>query len=160
MAKKIAKKKAKKKAKTKKVQPIPSNYSNVIPCFRVANCARAIDFITSVFGAKIRDRYDGPNGEVFHCEMQLGDTTLMCGEAQPGDAQTLAASIYVKDCDAVFNKAVGLGARVKQPLTNQFYGDRVGRVVDAHGNEWMIATHIEDVSKKEMERRMAAQPEG
>ena len=77
-------------------------------------------------------------------------------DAHGNDVQALSACVYVKDCDGVFNKAVGLGASVKQPPADQFYGDRSGRIVDAWGNEWVIATHIEDVSKKEMHRRMQA----
>ncbi len=149
-------KKSAKKPLKRKVEPIPSRYSRLIPSFRVPGCAAAVDFLVSVFGAKVTERYDGPNGELFHCELRVGDVTVMCGDGMPGDSQTLAACIYVKDCDAVFQKAVGLGAQVKQPVTLQFYGDKSGRLVDRWGNEWIIATHVEDVSKKEMERRMQA----
>jgi PhnB protein len=39
---------------------------------------------------------------------------------------------------------------------DQFYGDRSAVVVDPFGNQWSIATHVEDVSEEEMNRRMAA----
>ena len=61
--------------------------------------------------------------------------------------------IYVPDCDAMFAKAVSLGATVMKPLADQFYGDRSGSVIDPFGHQWMIATHIEDVGPEEMERR-------
>ncbi len=151
-----AKKKTVRKTAKKKVQPVPARYSSVIPSFRVKNCKGAIEFLQKVFGAKVTDRYDGSHGEVFHAELRIGNTTLMCGDGQEGDIQTLGACLYVKNCDAVFAKAVSLGAGVKQEISTQFYGDRSGRVVDAWGNEWVIATHVEDVSRKEMQRRMAA----
>jgi PhnB protein len=160
VAKKSKAKRAVKAVKKKKVQAIPSHYSNVIPGFRVQNCAGAVAFLQKVFGAKVRDRYDGPNGALMHAELQIGNVTLMCGDGQgPNDTQTLAASIYVKNVDDVFAKAVAEGAQVKQPVTLQFYGDRSGRVTDAWGNEWSIATHVEDVSRKEMMKRMAALPQ-
>ena len=142
----------------KKVQPIPSQYSSVIPSFRVARCGQAVEFLQQLFGAKVKDRYEGPNGEVVHAELRIGDTTVMCGEAQGADVKTLAASVYVKDCDGTFEKAVSLGANAKQPPADQFYGDRSGRIVDPFGNEWVIATHVEDVSRREMLRRMQQMP--
>jgi hypothetical protein len=39
---------------------------------------------------------------------------------------------------------------------NQFDGDRNAGVKDSSGNFWWIATHIEDVSPEEMERRSEA----
>jgi PhnB protein len=67
--------------------------------------------------------------------------------------------LYVEDCDAVFNRAVEAGGKVERPLANQFYGDRTGGVKDPFGFSWYIATHVEDVSPEEMERRAkAAQP--
>lgn len=156
VVKKAARKVAKKVAK--KVQAVPARYSSVIPGFRVQKAAGAVDFLQKVFGAKVLDRYDGPNGELFHAELKIGNTTLMCGDGQANDTQTLAASLYVKNVDQVFAKAVSLGAQVKEHVQTKFYGDRAGRVIDSWGNEWSIATHVEDVSKKEMMKRMAAQP--
>jgi PhnB protein len=64
--------------------------------------------------------------------------------------------IYVEDVDATFNKAVGAGATVKDAVTDKFYGDRMGTVVDPFGHVWHVATHKEDVSVEEMERRAKA----
>ena len=64
--------------------------------------------------------------------------------------------LYVEDADALFNQAVAAGATVERPLANQFYGDRSGTVVDPFGHKWTLATHVEDVSTEEVERRFAA----
>ena len=45
------------------------------------------------------------------------------------------------------------GAKLVQPVENQFWGDRVGTVVDPFGHKWMLGTHVEDVSDEEMKRR-------
>ena len=54
--------------------------------------------------------------------------------------------------------AVAAGGTVKQGLKDQFYGDRSGTVTDPFGHIWTIATHKEDVSPDEMQRRMAKMP--
>ena len=64
--------------------------------------------------------------------------------------------LYVPDVDRVFNRAIEAGAKSQQALKDQFYGDRSGTVIDPFGHVWTIATHVEDVSEEEMQRRMEA----
>ena len=64
--------------------------------------------------------------------------------------------IYVDDVDSAFERAVQAGGKVDKPVEDQFYGDRAGTVEDPFGHKWTIATHVEDVSEEEMQRRMAA----
>jgi PhnB protein len=138
-------------------KPIPEGYRTITPGFIAKNCDKAIDFIKSVFRAEERMRFLGPDGKVAHCELQLGDCVLMCGEA--GDHHAAAPQylmVYVPDCDATFKRALDAGAKALDQPTDQFYGDRNGRVKDPFGNEWVIATHIEDVSPEEMEKRAKA----
>ena len=153
--KKAAKRPAAKK-KVIKVKPIPDGYHVVTAAFRVAGCGKAIEFLKEAFGARVRDRYDGPDGSVMHAEVKIGDSVVMCGDAgaAPFGPFPLFAMIYVKDVDKVFRRAVDAGATVVRPLQDQFYGDRNGTVRDAWGNEWTISTHKEDVSHKENLRRM------
>ena len=65
--------------------------------------------------------------------------------------------VYVADVDAVVAKAVAAGAKLTRPVADQFYGDRVGGVTDPFGHRWSIATHKEDLSTEELQRRAAAQ---
>jgi PhnB protein len=44
----------------------------------------------------------------------------------------------------------------KSAVQDQFYGDRSGTLTDPFGHVWTVATHKEDVSPEEMDRRMAA----
>ena len=64
--------------------------------------------------------------------------------------------LYVRDVDAAFKQAIAAGATEKAPLTDMFWGDRWGMVTDPFGHEWQLATHVEDVSPQEMQKRMAA----
>jgi len=100
-----------------------------------------------------------------HAEIQIGDSRIMLADEFPEmDArspQTIGGTpvsmmLYVEDADAVFNKAVSVGAKVLRPVQDQFYGDRSGTVADPFGHKWTIGTHQEDLSQAEIEKRAAA----
>jgi PhnB protein len=98
-----------------------------------------------------------PDGKITHCELQIGDSRLNLGEAMEGwPARSLLAQLYVEDSDAVFKRAVDADCEVTMPMTDMFFGSREGRVVDPYGSIWTIATRNEDVSPKEMQRRLNA----
>jgi PhnB protein len=146
------------------VKPIPDGYPQVIPSLAIDGAGEAINFYTTVFGATVRMRMDAPGGKVGHAELQLGDSVIMLSDEYPeighqgpkaygGSPVTL--SVYVDDVDEVFNRAVGLGAKALRPVENQFYGDRSGQFEDPFGHKWNVATHVEDISPEEMDRRAA-----
>ena len=138
--------------------PIPEGYHSVTPYLAVSDAAKLIDFLTNAFSAKLLGKMLGPTGRVAHAEMLIGDSIVMLGEPQ-SEAETRRAMLYlyVPDVDATYQRSLAAGAESTRALTNQFYGDRNGAVRDPLGNEWFIATHVEDVSMEEMERRVAAQ---
>lgn len=145
------------------VQPIPQGYHALTPHLVVKDGLKAIEFYTKVFGATEVDRMMMPDGKTLaHAELKIGDSPFMLGEESPQwnalSPQSLKGSpvtlhLYVKDVDAVFDQAVKAGAKSDMPVSNQFWGDRYGTVVDPFGHKWGIATHIEDVSPQEMEKR-------
>lgn len=165
----IAKKAVKrvvKNALRKKVSPIPKGYTSVTAHLVCKGAGEAMDFYAKAFGAKDKGRMTGPNGVVVHGEMKIGDAVIMVGEEMPdmGSQSPLALGgspvtmmLYVKDVDAAFAKATAAGCTTKMPPANMFWGDRYCRVADPFGHEWAIATHIEDMSMKEMGKRMAAE---
>jgi PhnB protein len=61
----------------------------------------------------------------------------------------------VPDVDAAFKRAVEAGCQVTMPLMDMFWGDRFGRVTDPFGHHWGLASHKEDVSPAEINRRTA-----
>ena len=61
--------------------------------------------------------------------------------------------IYTEDVDALYDRAVEAGATGVNRPADQFHGDRAGSLRDPYGHRWMIATHIEDMSEEEMQRR-------
>lgn len=138
------------------VSHIPAGFRTLTPGCALRGAAKAIDLYTKTFGAKVRARFDAPDGSVAHAELDFGDSILMLGEATAeSPAHAAHLMMYVPDVDAVFARATAAGFTVKQPLQVMFWGDKTGRVTDPHGNEWYLATHVEDVSDDELRRRMA-----
>ncbi|HLL13595.1 MAG TPA: VOC family protein [Pyrinomonadaceae bacterium] len=144
---------------------IPEGYHTVTPYLYVGDAAHAIEFYQQVFGAKELFRMDMPGGKIGHAEIMIGNSHVMladeCTEADARSPQTIGGSpvgllLYVEDVDAVAASAVAAGAKLLEPLEDKFYGDRMGKFEDPFGHIWAIATHMEDVSPEEMERRAAA----
>lgn len=156
-ARKAAKTAAKKPVGKKAVKPIPDGYHTITPATVIPEAAEAIAFYEKAFGAKTRLRMDGPDGSVAHAELVIGNSCFMLGSSMGRPPVYLHAMLYVTNCDAVYDRALDAGAMVKEPLSNKFYGDRSGTLADPFGNEWTIATHKEDLSEKEMIRRMNAE---
>jgi PhnB protein len=147
------------------VKPIPEGYHSVTPYLIIRGAAAAIEFYTKAFGAVELFRFPAPDGKIGHAEIKVGDSPIMLADEYPdmgyNGPQSLGGSpvslmIYVADVDAVFNQAVAMGATVKEGLQDKFYGDRMGTVIDPFGHRWHLATHKEDVSVEEMQRRAQA----
>jgi PhnB protein len=160
MQKKVTQKKA--AAPKKKVKPIPEGYHAVTPYLSVRGAARAIEFYKQAFGAAEIMRMPGPEGKLGHAEIRIGDSRVMLSDEYPPLAflspesrggTTVHIHLYVKDVDAVAEKALAAGGKLLRPVADQFYGDRTGSIEDPFGHIWHLATHTEDLSPAEMRRR-------
>ena len=106
-----------------------------------------ITFLKRAFGARELGKYATPDGVVHHAEIRVGDSVVEMGEAHGKYAPMPAMFyLYVPDCDAVYRRALAAGATSVSEPADQPYGDRLGLVADAFGNQWCIATHIKDVA--------------
>lgn len=138
------------------VKPIPDGYPAVTPYLMVRDAARFIDFLSTVFGARVTEQLKRPDGKIGHTEVRLGDSLIMLSEASDDHPATpVMLHFYVEDVDAVFARAVRAGGTVVAEPTKQFYGDRSGGVKEPCGNTIWIATHVEDVAPDELQRRAA-----
>jgi PhnB protein len=147
------------------VQAIPDAYKGVTPYLIVRDAARMLDFYKQAFDATEVLRLPAPGGKIGHAEIRIGAGMVMLADESPEAGHksplTLGGTpvgmmFYVTDVNTQFARAIAAGATVKEPLTDQFYGDRSGTLVDPSGHVWTIATHTEDVSQEEMDRRMKA----
>jgi len=150
---------------SKAVKAQPDQYHTITPYLTVKGAAAAIEFYKKAFGATELFRMAQPDGRVGHAEIKIGDSCIMMSDEFPEMGvvspttvghTTASLLVYVDDADKSFAAAVSLGATVNKPMADQFYGDRSGTVIDPFGHKWTIATHKEDVSPEEMERRMAS----
>lgn len=149
----------------KAAKPIPEEYHRVTPNLVCRDAARAIDFYKNVFGATERVRMATPDGKIAHAELQIGDTILFLNDAlmQPGGPPSdkggsnhISLYAYFDNVDDVFKRAVAAGARADMPPQDMFWGDRNAHITDPFGQQWGLATHIEDVTPEEMRTRTQA----
>lgn len=142
----------------------PEGYVDVTPYLAVEDAAAAIDFYGRAFGAEEISRM-AMGGRIGHAEIRIGSARMMLSDEFPEmnihgpkarGGPTASFMLYVDDADATFARTIAEGATVERPVTDQFYGDRAGTLIDPFGHRWTIATHIEDVSDDELKRRLAA----
>jgi PhnB protein len=154
---------------TTEVQRIPDRYKAATPYLCIKDAAAALEFYKRAFGATETMRLADPSGKVMHAEIVIGEAPVMmadeCPEMSFRSPQTIGGTpvtiyIYVEDVDALAARAAEAGAEVMQPVGDKFYGDRSVQLRDPFGHVWGFATHIEDVSEDEINRRARAFFEG
>ncbi|HZS29592.1 MAG TPA: VOC family protein [Candidatus Angelobacter sp.] len=145
------------------VKPIPEGFHTIQPGLVVRNAVQAIDFYKKALGAQEISRMPGPDGKIMHAELKIGDSVFFLSEENPNmgfvkSPQTLGGStvsinVYVPDVDQVFKQAISSGAKESMPVADQFWGDRYGSIADPFGYVWGIATHKENLSNDEIQKR-------
>jgi PhnB protein len=147
------------------IKPIPDGYHSVTPYLSIKDAAKAIEFYKRAFGANELFRLVAPSGEIGHAEIKIGNSQIMladpCEEGTFRNPQTLGGTsvglhVYVEDVDTLFAQAVDAGAKTVRPVQDQFYGDRTGTLEDPFGHVWFLATHKEEITPEEINKRAAA----
>lgn len=142
-----------------KGQAIPKGYHSVTPSLVVADGAKAIEFYQKAFGAQEIYRFAAPDGSIMHAVVQIGNSMIMLGDEMEGPGgrspRTIGGTpvslfIYLDNVDTAWKRAVAAGAKVVQPLADQFWGDRGGCVEDPSGHQWWLAQHVKDLSEAEL----------
>ena len=146
--------------------PRPPGHHTLTPGFAVPHAPQVLDFLQKAFGGKLVDRYDGPGGTIAHCEVMIGDSVVMFGDANPAHgmpAMPASLSYYVDDgsaVDATYKRALSAGATSVMEPKDQFYGYRSATVKDVGGNKWTICAIVEQLTPQEMQRRAAEMMKG
>lgn len=143
-------------------KPIPDGYATLTPYLCFEGAAQTIEFYKRAFGASERMRMPGATpDEVGHAELEIAGSVIVIADMPAKSPAGLGATsvsfvVYFDDVNSAFQRALDAGARTLQPIEDKFYGDRMGTLAGPWGHEWSLATHIEDVSPEEMEKRATA----
>lgn len=144
------------------VHPIPEGFHTVTPYMVIKDAPKAIEFYKEAFGAREIFRWADEDGSIRHAEVMVGDSPVMItGESpeygmagpQPSVIPPVNIFLYVEDADATFEKAIAAGATELVPMEDSEDGDRRGGITDPFGHVWHIATHIEGISREELQKR-------
>ncbi len=143
-------------AAEREVRPVPEHLHTVTPRLALSDAASGIEFYKAAFAAReLGERYHMPDGTLVHAELLIGDSVVMVKDAQD-DVFTALLCTYWPDVDAAWERAVAAGAEVVYPLSDQFYGERGGRVADPYGNQWMLASRTELLTPADLAARKPA----
>lgn len=135
------------------VNPIPAGYTTITPYLLAQEADKLIDYLKAAFNAEVKSKSEF-EGRLMHAELKIGNSMLMAGGAnQQWPAMPCMLYVYVPNVDEVYANAIKAGGKSLREPTNEFYGDRSCGVLDPFGNQWWIATHVEDVAPEEIARR-------
>lgn len=141
----------------------PEGYQGATPYLSVRNADEAIAWYQKALGAKPVYRMEW-NGKVGHAELSIGGGFVMLADEFPDmgilgpesrGGTTVSLLVYVPDADAACAAAMAAGAKQVHPVDMKPWGDRSGQIDDPFGHRWTLATHVEDVSFEDIDKRMA-----
>jgi PhnB protein len=146
-------------------KPIPEGYHTLTPYLAVDDASKAIEFYKRAFGATERVRMPTEDGKVAHAELEIGDSLIMLSDQFPQatvkppkeiGGTSSGVFMYTENVDETVQQAVDAGGTITMPVEDMFWGDRFGKVTDPFGHEWQIATHVEDLTEEEIQKRASA----
>lgn len=121
----------------------------IIPMLVCRDAASEIDFCVGAFGATELSRREAEDGSLVHATLMIHQSLIMVHNESPhlasrapnaDGSSPVVTYLYDENVDEIINRAVALGARILLPAEDQFWGDRVGRIIDPAGHVWNIAT--------------------
>ena len=131
----------------------------ITPHLVVRGAARAAAWYVEALGADERGRIEVPGGKLMQLELRFGNATVMLadefeelGVLSPLSIGGTATVLHLStdDVDALWQRAVGAGAEVRQPLSDTFWGERYGQITDPFGHRWGLAQRVRDVPEEEI----------
>ena len=144
-----------------RVKPDQDGAHTVTPHLVCAGAADAIEFYKKAFHATELVRLPGPDGKLMHACIRIGDSNVMLVDESPKwgsfgpkslNGSPVTIHLSVEDVDAVVERSVEAGAKIKMPVQDMFWGDRYGVLEDPFGHHWSVATHVRDVSPEELQQ--------
>lgn len=131
----------------------------------VAGADAAAQWYADAFGASERSRILLPGDRLIHVQLRIGDLDVTIADEFPEldsygpvhfGGTYGAIYLHVDDVDAAWQQAVGAGAEVVRPVSDAFWGEREGQLLDPFGHRWGLTQHLRDVSPAELQRLATA----
>ena len=144
------------------VKPVPDTSSKLIPRLFCRDVPAEIDFCTTAFGAVELGRRPGPDGTIIHGLLTISGAMVMIEAEfpslpsrvpQPDGSSPVVIYVYVENVDQAVERAVAAGAKILIPVKDQFWGDRIGWIMDPAGHVWTVASRIEETSAEQRDQR-------
>jgi uncharacterized glyoxalase superfamily protein PhnB len=136
------------------VETVPQGFPT-IPILATAKGNELCAFLQQVFEANVLDRHDGPDGEPAYVTIGIGDSVLSIMRPFEGQPTRSAFYVYVREVDAVQRRAIQAGSRLVQEPRLTVHGDRMATFFDPFGNQWTVASRVEQISVEELHRRLS-----
>ena len=124
--------------------------TSIAPWLSVRNCAGAVDFYKSAFGAIEAYRLEAPDGELMVAKLSVDGAEFWLSEESPDNSDlspeffrtnTVRMILTVTNPDAFYARALEAGASQIFPVGEE-HGWRLGRLVDPFGHHWEIGRPI------------------
>jgi PhnB protein len=119
--------------------PAPEGYSDILPYLHPRKARPYIEFLRQAFGAEELGVYE-QDGRVMHAAVRIGDSVVEMGEPVDAIVPTGGFFMYVKDVDAVYERAIAAGAASLRPPTDEPAGHRGAALRDPAGYTWYAAS--------------------
>lgn len=136
------------------VSTVPDGFPT-IPILATEEGEQLYVFLEQAFEATLLDRYNAAGGRPAYMTIRIGDSVISVMRPVEGQPTRSAFYVYVRDVDGVYRRSIEAGATSIQDPTLVIHGDRMATVIDPFGNQWTIASRIEQISVDELHRRLA-----
>jgi PhnB protein len=135
---------------------VPDGMHTLTTQLAIDGADKAIEWYKKAFGAELLSRAPDPSGKkVWHASMKIGNSVFFVNDVFPemgGGKQTASLWIYTENVDQWWKRATEAGATATMPMTDMFWGDRMGSLKDPFGNSWNLAQHMKDLTPEQMKK--------
>jgi uncharacterized glyoxalase superfamily protein PhnB len=146
---------------------IPEGFHTVTPYIMLNDAAKALEVYKKAFNIKQHECCLNDAGKIMHGCFEIGNSKIFIADVIPGTCSSTTSTqhfyLYVEDVDAAFDQAKKAGLSEVYPVSDMFWGDRMGALKDSFGMQWTLATHVRDVSPEEVaegSKKMMAEQAG
>lgn len=139
----------------------------ISPLLSVDDVARSMDYYEKVLKFKKGQALPGEGGKLMHGDVRIADDIMLmfspdtaregpvAEKLAKGGVKGAGVILYLdlgdQDIDRYYQDVKQAGAKIIEPITDQFWGDRTFTVEDPNGYVLTFAKHVRDVDFSQMQ---------